>query len=274
MAGNTLINGTGYKIVGGGRVLVNGVSYQVQKGRTLIGGTGYDIAFQKTVGHMPIGTIINIKARGTTAIYKGVIVHKGNPDPSMYDASCNGVWIWLKYCLISPSSGGRDDYTYPFDRYNREFNDSDAFYCCNTILYNMLKNATPSFASLIKTVKIPYADKSQGKVLTLSQGVSAVVFPLSLIELGYSPDDDIPKDGAKLSYFNTDADRISMDTTSYQNRGQYVTRTVSMSNVALSYRVNGYGQKFIQEKYYAASFSPAFIMPYDTKLNDDNYIIT
>ena len=95
--------------------MVNGVSYQVQKGRTLIGGTGYDIAFQKTVGHMPIGTIINIKVRGTTAIYKGVIVHKGNPDPSMYDASCNGVWIWLKYCLISPSSGGRDDYTYPFD---------------------------------------------------------------------------------------------------------------------------------------------------------------
>ena len=53
-----------------------------------------------------------------------------------------------------------------------------------------------------------------------------------------------------------------------------MTRTVSMSDVSQSYRINGYGQKFIQEKYYVASFSPAFILPYDTKLNDDNYIIT
>ena len=258
----------------GGRVLVNGVSYQVQKGRTLIGGTGYDIAFQKTVGNMPIGTIINIKVSGTTAIYKGVIVHKGNPDSSMYDASCNGVWVWLKHSRYSFSSGGRDDYTYPFDRYDREFNDSDAFYACNTLVYNSLKNATPSFVSLIKSVKIPYADKLQGKVLTLSQGVSAFVFPLSLIELGYSPDDDIPKDGAKLSYFNTDADRISIGMDHYQTKGPYVTRTVSMSDVSQSYRINGYGQKFIQKKYYVAEFSPAFILPYDVKLNDDNYIIT
>lgn len=223
---------------------------------------------------MPIGTIINIKVSGTTAIYKGVIVHKGNPDSSMYDASCNGVWVWLKHSRYSFSSGGRDDYTYPFDRYDREFNDSDAFYACNTLVYNSLKNATPSFVSLIKSVKIPYADKLQGKVLTLSQGVSAFVFPLSLIELGYSPDDDIPKDGAKLSYFNTDADRISIGMDHYQTKGPYVTRTVSMSDVSQSYRINGYGQKFIQKKYYVAEFSPAFILPYDVKLNDDNYIIT
>ena len=256
----------------GGRVLVNGVSYQVQKGRTLIGGTGYDIAFQKTVRNMPIGTIININVYNT--IYKGVIVHKGNPDPSMYDASCNGVWVWLKQSGFSFTSGGRDDDTYSFDSYNREFNKSEAFYCCNTLVYNRLKSATPSFASLIKSVKVPYADNSKGKVLTLSQGVSAFVFPLSLIELGYSPDSDIPKDGAKLSYFNTDADRISAGTDHYQTKGQYVTRTVSMSDVSKSYRINRYGQKYIERKYIVASFSPAFILPYDVKLNDDNYIIT
>lgn len=272
MAGNTLINGTGYKISGGGRVLVNGVSYQVQKGRTLIGGTGYDIAFQKTVGNMPIGTVINININKT--IYEAVVVHKGNPDPSMYDASCNGVWVWLKRSGFSFTSGGRDDVTYSFDGYNREFDESEAFYCCNTLVYNRLKSATPSFASLIKSVKIPYADKSKGKVLTLSQGVSAFVFPLSLIELGYSPDSDIPKDGAKLSYFNTDDDRISMYTYGYQNRAPYVTRTVSMSDVSKSYRINGYGQKYVEKKYKVADFSPAFILPYDVKLDDNNYIIT
>ena len=47
-----------------------------------------------------------------------------------------------------------------------------------------------------------------------------------------------------------------------------------MSDVSKSYRINGYGQKYIENKYKVASFSPAFILPYDVKLNDDNYIIT
>ena len=271
MGSKLLVGGTGYEAKGG-KVLVGGTGYAIKQGKTLVSGTGYDIAFQKTVGNMPIGTVINININNT--IYEAVVVHKGNPDPSMYDASCNGVWVWLKRSGFSFSSGGRDDVTYSFDRYNREFDESEAFYCCNTLVYNRLKSATPSFASLIKSVKVPYADNSKGKVLTLSQGVSAFVFPLSLIELGYSPDSDIPKDGAKLSYFNTDADRISAGTDHYQTKGPYVTRTVSMSDVSKSYRINGYGQKYIERKYIVASLSPAFILPYDVKLNDDNYIIT
>ena len=46
MVQRTLINGTGYTIIGG-RTLIDGTGYAIKKGRTLIGGTGYDIKLNK-----------------------------------------------------------------------------------------------------------------------------------------------------------------------------------------------------------------------------------
>nr|DAE68997.1 MAG TPA: hypothetical protein [Bacteriophage sp.] len=54
----------------------------------------------------------------------------------------------------------------------------------------------------------------------------------------------------------------------------YDTRTVSWTDAAKSYRINRNGQKYIERKAAAANFAPAFILPFDVKLNDDHYIIT
>lgn len=53
MSHRTLVNGTGYDIIGG-RTLIGGTGYDVKSGRTLIGGTGYDVGFLP-----PIGTPLN-----------------------------------------------------------------------------------------------------------------------------------------------------------------------------------------------------------------------
>lgn len=44
MAHKVLVNGTSYEVKKG-RTLVGGTGYDIKKGRTLVGGTGYDIKF-------------------------------------------------------------------------------------------------------------------------------------------------------------------------------------------------------------------------------------
>lgn len=276
MAGNTLINGTGYKISGGGRVLVNGVSYQVQKGRTLIGGTGYDIAFQKTLGTMPVGTEVRMHYRGLGNTIQGILVHKGNPNPSIYDASCNGAWIWLNHSGIA-AEHGRDDNNYPFSYYNSDYPNSNAAYVCESIAKPRINTA---FSYAIKSVKLPYYNTSRGKVMTLGNGVSCQVFLLSLAEFGFSATDDIPLEGCALDYFkNLSVDKTGKEITSVgwdSGRIKHATRTTSALDERYCYYINrdNVYEKVLKQEEYAYYWFPAFILPYDVKLDDNNYIIT
>ena len=257
-------------ISGGGVTLIGGTSYKINKGKTLINGTGQNITFQKTVGTMPIGTKVKIKQKNDIDYTPCIIIHKGNPDTSLYDSSCNGVWIWCKRTM-QPSSGGRDDETYTFDRMYGDFNTSDAKYVCDTFFPSMMSN--PS-SSILKTVKIPYYDSSANIVRTLGDGVSVKAFPLSLIEVGFSSGGDIPKDGAKLDYFNSAESRIAEDSTFYHRDSGYMLRTTSISDKYKSYYVDKFGGYALGTKRSVIfGFAPVFILPFDVKLDDNNYII-
>ncbi len=89
----TLIDGTGYEMKSG-RVLIAGTGYDIKKGRTLIGGTGYDIKFATPIGELLAGTIVYMNVDGSRTPY--IVVHQGNPDTTVYDASCNGTWVLMK----------------------------------------------------------------------------------------------------------------------------------------------------------------------------------
>ena len=89
----TLIGGTGYEIKSG-RVLIAGTGYDIKKGRTLIGGTGYDIKFATPIGELIAGTIVYMNVDGTRTPY--IVVHQGNPDTTVYGASCNGTWVLMQ----------------------------------------------------------------------------------------------------------------------------------------------------------------------------------
>ena len=93
MAHKTLINGTSYDIKSG-RTLIGGTGYDIKKGRTLIGGTGYDIKFTTPIGELPAGTIVYMNVDGARTPY--IVVHQGNPDTTVYGASCNGTWVLMK----------------------------------------------------------------------------------------------------------------------------------------------------------------------------------
>lgn len=87
MAHKTLIDSTGYEVKSG-RVLIAGTGYDIKKGRTLIDGTGYDIKFDVPVGELPVGSSVYMNVDGSRREF--IIVQQGNPNPAIYDASCDG----------------------------------------------------------------------------------------------------------------------------------------------------------------------------------------
>ena len=137
------------------------------------------------------GDIIQLPVNGTLKNHR--VLHIGNPNDTLYDASCNGVWI-------SPE----------FIQENVSFNSGTSGESGSEVLKDseiMTKMATylafyPSdVQAAIKTVKIPYGDVDDN-VQKLANGLSCQMFPLSAWELGHTNNDyNADKDGAKLDYF-------------------------------------------------------------------------
>ena len=205
------------------------------------------------------------------------MVHKGNPNPSIYDASCNGVWIWLNHAGIA-ASHGRDDNDYPFSYSNSDYPNSNAFDICENKAKDRINTA---FSYAIKSVKLPYYNTSQGKVMTLGNGVSCQVFLLSLAEFGFSATDDIPQEGCVLDYFkNPNVDKTGKSIIAgipwESSRYPHATRSVSMLDKTYCYYINKNNtyDKVLKQEELVNNWFPAFILPYDVKLDDNNYIIT
>ena len=93
MAHKTLIGGTTYDIKSG-RTLIGGTGYDIKKGRTLIDGTGYDITFATSISELPVGTSVYADYNGVRTEF--IVIQQGNPDPAIYDDSCNGTWLLIK----------------------------------------------------------------------------------------------------------------------------------------------------------------------------------
>ena len=63
----------------------------------------------------PVGTTVRVGVSSIT--YK--IVHIGNPDPSLYDPSCDGIWMWQ----YSPMPSRRWNYQYNKSYASSEINE-------------------------------------------------------------------------------------------------------------------------------------------------------
>lgn len=151
---------------------------------------------------LEVGTIINISGIGNF-----IVVHQGNPDDSIYDASCEGTWLLAQGQLglsgLNVRFGANGNYANSTAASRLESNFISAF--SETVLENVL------------TVKIPYY--YNGVLHKLSDGFECQAFLPATIEFGCSPDydSDVPEDGATLDYFvgtnpgtggsNTDAKR-------------------------------------------------------------------
>lgn len=121
-----------------------------------------------------------------------IVVHVGNPDQSLYDASCDGVWVLQKKIYEKVKWNTSSQNVYPTSTIN------------TTELPEILSNYGASVQSKIKTVKIPYCPgKGSTSTNSGSNGLETKLFLLSCYETGLTQaqSDVFPESGAKLDYF-------------------------------------------------------------------------
>ena len=134
-----------------------------------------------------------VKLMFTAAETDFIVVHKGKPS-SIYDDSCDGLWLLMKNVYQERQLNSNGTNYYHSSELNTWLNGDflDLFDAA-------VKNA-------VKQVKIPCRMFSGRNLADLSgaNGLSTKVFVLSCYELGWTKDnnDYLPLDGAKLDYFD------------------------------------------------------------------------
>lgn len=269
-----LIDGTGYEIKSG-RVLIAGTGYDIKKGRTLIDATGYDIKFGTPVGELAVGTSVFMNVGGVRAEF--IVVHQGNPDATIYDASCNGTWVLMKNVYAEVNVGV--DYYYHTGETNAYLNNT------------FLKLLDSGVQAIIKQVKIPYAtwgytsSNHYGHIIHKgASGLSAKIFAPSAYEVSNNYSYYLSTgDGATLDYFAND----SANLTGCQNRVAYLNDTAcnwklrtpqlggsgsDVSNLSSTTYIDERGALGTSNFVSDFGMRPQFIFPFEV-LNDDNFNI-
>ena len=212
-----------------------------------------------------VGSIIKLNLNGTPWDIR--ILHQGNPNPALYDSSCDGTWV----CLEKIYS------TRAWDSSNNDLKNSDIKVWMNGDFLNMFD---PDIRAAIKQVKIPYVNGPGGSaVASGANGLSCKIFPLSGYELGWTRSDNsyFPVDGAKLDYFESgtssaaDQKRIAK----YNGSATYWwTRSPDVNSSYDVWYVDSDGSYY--DHWYNNTYGvrPAFILPSELLVSDDGTVST
>lgn len=141
----------------------------------------------KTLGELAVGTSVFMKNYSTTEEF--IVVHQGNPDPTLYDSSCDGTWL-LRKDIHSKRV---------FDSgYDSWYSNSDIDkWLKNTYINGFDYNHIP-----IKTVKVPWRmSEDSTDIESGADGHSTTFFLLSYAEIG-GTSSTAPREGTVLKYFN------------------------------------------------------------------------
>ncbi len=133
-----------------------------------------------------VGQEISLPVNGVMTPH--IVVHIGNPDPELYDASCDGVWLLRKDIVENG----------PWNASNVNTLDGSTIM---TTMQGYVDDYDETVQAAIKTVKIPYCvGGGNWTIQSLGNGLECKIFPLCYYEIGGS-DGNVPVDGAKLDYF-------------------------------------------------------------------------
>lgn len=209
-----------------------------------------------TAGDLLVGQTVAIKESGTPIPY--LVVHQGNPDAGLYDASCEGTWLLRNEIKAMRTYGSSRFYNYSV---MPAFLDPDISGSATSGLDEKIKNA-------MKTVKIPY-HASTGDIMSGANGLPCRAFLLSPREYG-DGNYLMPADGVTLDYFKGGgaANRIAY----YEGEpARHWTR---------SDRINGSTVWVVMEMGQMSSLTisnsrgvrPAFILPYNYQFEESEVI--
>ena len=213
------------------------------------------------LGTKAVGSKVQLKLGGVKKNF--IIVHKGKPS-SLYDDSCNGVWLLQEDI--------QETRQWQSTNVNKLESSEIQAYLNSTYLALFDAN----IQAQIKQVKIPYRQNggSGGTDRSGANGLSCKIFLLSAREVGFS-DTYIPNDGAKLDYFNsgngTDTKRVAKyngSATIWWLRSPYTVNTHSVWNVSSD------GQYNYSNANFTYGVRPALVLPTDLLVSDDGTVTT
>lgn len=216
-------------------------------------------------GDLLVGQTVAIKESGTPIPY--LVVHQGNPDAGLYDASCEGTWLLRKDIAEKRA----------FDSGNSNvLETSDIQVYLNG---NWMDRYDPQVAEAIKTVKIPYRQNggSGGTNRNGANGLSCKIFLLSSREVGFTNNESsyFPNDGSKLDYF------ISGNTSSAKQRRVanlngsatgWLLRSPNTIDGVFVWSCNSSGDCNSWSANYSVGVRPALILPYDYQFEESEVI--
>lgn len=209
-----------------------------------------------------IGDVVKLNEGGVMTEF--IVVNQGLPDGSLYDISCNGTWLLRKDIKKNRVWNSSDNNTYSTSAINTWLN-GDYFSSLGSIEQG-----------LVKEVKIPYVNGtgSGGEVASGASGLSVQVFLVGGYEVGIGGPSGIPRDGAKLSYFNqatgADSKRIA-----YLN-GSAISwwlrsPSTTVTNRTLTILTDGsYDRGYTSASY---GIRPALILPFTAKFNSETKVL-
>ena len=228
----------------------------------------YDSAMPRAgtpLSELAEGVIIKINENGSPVEY--LIVNQGLPS-SMYDTSCDGCWVLRKDIAEERAWGSSSN----------DYKNSDIQAYLNG---SWLSCYSAGVLSQIKQVKIPYQNGtgSEGSVASGANGLSCKIFLLSGYELGWTTSDDsrFPRDGAKLSYFDSGTDSTANNKRIANFNGS-ATRwwlrspSTAYTNDVWAVRPDGncYGYWSYSQDY---GVRPALVLPSDIQVDDELNIL-
>ena len=195
-----------------------------------------------------------------------VLLHKGNPDPSLYPESCNAGWT------VEEAIHEMRQWHSPTN-----FNDyaNSTIYAWQNTDYAALFD--PRFLAKVVEAKIPYVNGTgaTGVVASGDNGLACVFFLLSMYEVGYTVSDGatLPVDGARLDYFSggidatANAKRIAYlngDAKRWWSRSPHFDRESDTGNV---WRMDTDGSHSIGACSNVFGARPACLLPLDLLLD-------
>lgn len=224
------------------------------------------------LGDKAVGDIVKIKENGVAQNY--IIVQKGKPS-SMYDDSCDGVW------LLREKSHSNRAWDGTSSSYDNDYENSDIKAWLNGEFLNSIDS---KIRTAIKTVKIPFkkgTGNGGGAVQSGANGLSCKIFLLGGYEVGFTTADNqyFPIDGARLAYFlngNTDstakAKRICKD--SGGSAVVWWLRSAYTNFANFAWRVGTDGTLYRDSTYGSYAVRPALILPSSLLVGDNGEVST
>ena len=216
---------------------------------------------------LAVGSSVYLMENGVATEY--LIVNQGKPSgSSLYDDSCDGMWLLRKDCYEERKwhSSNVNDYE----------NSTIHSYLNSTFLAMFDSN----IQKVIKQVKLPYR-KGSGYGTTVTSGTSglaAKIFLLSGYEVAYTRDMGLhlPIDGACLSYFSknatADSKRVAYlngKATNWWLRSPYCHSSGGSAYAFYLLTSDGWGSQYCS---YSYGIRPALILPKNV-LFDKNTLI-